>query len=43
MSKQEAELNQINEQLEDLMQKGSNDERLVTRKRELEKELRFVE
>lgn len=36
----ENELKQINEQLEELMTKGSNDERLVTRKRELEKQLR---
>jgi len=35
------ELNLINEQLNDLMQKGCNDEKLVTRKRQLEKLLRL--
>lgn len=34
------ELNEINAKLEELLQKGGNDERLVTRKREIEKALR---
>lgn len=36
------ELDLINEQLEDLMTKGSNDEKLVSRKRELEAIIRNI-
>lgn len=34
------ELNQIEIQLDELLQKGANDEKLVDRKRELEKQIK---
>lgn len=34
------ELTEVNNQLDDLLSKGSNDEKLVDRKRELEKQIK---